>query len=1046
MRSDHRKQPQLKLPPKGPSIMYQNSRPPAKTLETRGATPHDTSFGPSAPGFAPGVPCETTETEPSALARDQKPGARSRYVVLLACAATFTLGCPNDTVTEVETDGVAGTGDGDDVGSDTTDTTDTTDSGDTGSESECGNGILEPGEECDDANDDNNDNCLNSCEEATCGDGYQGPGEGCDDGNTIDDDACSNDCSLPTCGDGLVQTGEECDDQNSDNSDDCLDTCVSASCGDSHTWTGHEECDDGNSLDDDACPQTCMNAYCGDGFVWDSQESCDDGNSSNQDGCLETCAEAFCGDGYIWEGMEECDDANRSNNDNCVEGCLEATCGDGHLNPGEGCDDGNTNDNDECTNDCKLASCGDGLVQPGEACDDGNLDDSDACLSTCVDATCGDGVIWLGNETCDDGNASNNDSCLSSCEAATCGDGFVWEGNEECDDANQSNQDPCLNSCLDAECGDGHVWSDVEECDDGNTLADDGCSSLCTKEPNPPNSRILRMEQWIDSDFRFRSIVNFSDQDIWFLGQGAVHFDGKWFTLYELPSNQNLSITEASWSLDGDIWAADSDTIYHYDGSGWATVDIGDGYLPRGVWRSPSGVIWIGTSNGDLLRSEGGANWISVTSPTDESIVSLWGVDDANIWAATGGGSILQWNGATWLEVDSAPLSYTRLRGVDQNNILAITSNTWDNRQWDGENWQHGVSMRASDIWMPSDDNQCMVGTNNGDGAVRCILGDTWPVSIEPSQGGDWIDTISQLDDDRYVVTDEEGDVHAYPDGNWYQTSFLSSQPNIHVSGVWYRSDADIWAVGSSGDIVHWEGSEWDWTQKATGIAWPAMGGYSQTAWLGRQPGTMWKFESGTWSEYAYSDSDTNINDIYLYAEGQGWAVGHDNRIHKLQDNDWSLSLGSFGPDLFGVYAYSEDLAYAVGNSGTVLRWNGQLWSKLEGLPVSDTAELKAVDGSGPNDIWVVGYGDTVLHWDGNSWTEHDISPNPFTPDPFELVDVDESGDVWVRSYNSSRVYKRSGEDWYMRTLPVRLVTSATARAGDDSRWWLGASFAQIWD
>jgi cysteine-rich repeat protein len=38
----------------------------------------------------------------------------------------------------------------------------------------CGDGIIDKdkGEQCDDGNNNNNDGCLNTCQEAFCGDGY----------------------------------------------------------------------------------------------------------------------------------------------------------------------------------------------------------------------------------------------------------------------------------------------------------------------------------------------------------------------------------------------------------------------------------------------------------------------------------------------------------------------------------------------------------------------------------------------------------------------------------------------------------------------------------------------------------------------------------------------------------------------------------------------------------------------------------------------------------------------------------------------------------
>ena len=68
-------------------------------------------------------------------------------------------------------------------------------------------------EACDDGNEVDEDTCLSSCVEARCGDGVVGPGEGCDDGNDDPTDGCKQ-CQPASCGDGVVQAGERCDDGN----------------------------------------------------------------------------------------------------------------------------------------------------------------------------------------------------------------------------------------------------------------------------------------------------------------------------------------------------------------------------------------------------------------------------------------------------------------------------------------------------------------------------------------------------------------------------------------------------------------------------------------------------------------------------------------------------------------------------------------------------------------------------------------------------------------------------------------------------------------
>jgi cysteine-rich repeat protein len=101
----------------------------------------------------------------------------------------------------------------------------------------CGDGIVRAAvEECDDGNERDDDACPRTCADAFCGDGFVQTGvevceppecpacvppncgdgvvdgfEECDDGDLDDDDGCTSLCLLPFCGDGVVQPGEVCD-------------------------------------------------------------------------------------------------------------------------------------------------------------------------------------------------------------------------------------------------------------------------------------------------------------------------------------------------------------------------------------------------------------------------------------------------------------------------------------------------------------------------------------------------------------------------------------------------------------------------------------------------------------------------------------------------------------------------------------------------------------------------------------------------------------------------------------------------------------------
>jgi cysteine-rich repeat protein len=120
----------------------------------------------------------------------------------------------------------------------------------------CGDGVLDPGEACDDGNREAGDGCGPDCQwEAFCGNGIVEEGEVCDDGNNISGDGCRSDClSDETCGNGIVDhaVGEVCD-----STPGCAPDCMSIlGCGNGVLEEG-EQCDDGNLEPYDGCGPDC---------------------------------------------------------------------------------------------------------------------------------------------------------------------------------------------------------------------------------------------------------------------------------------------------------------------------------------------------------------------------------------------------------------------------------------------------------------------------------------------------------------------------------------------------------------------------------------------------------------------------------------------------------------------------------------------------------------------------------------------------------------------------------------------------------------------
>lgn len=337
--------------------------------------------------------------------------------------------------------------------------------------------------------------------------------------------SCKSDPTVvDSCGDGFLDPGEQCDGDVGENScaslghynlqgtlacrSDCqydLTSC-GGKCGDGNTDSADGEKCDGDDLHGASCQSL--------------------GSSGGNLACTSDCqfdvtnCTNICGNGLL-EGEEACDDTNTANHDGCSSGCTIETgwectpgnssvctpiCGDSLIRGNEVCD-GLELGGATCVNlgyyagtlscglDClfELAACetagrcGDGTLQyeHGEVCDGENLDETDcvdqgyyggalACAANCQSFSetncvgrCGDNTAQTDDgEMCDGSDLAGN-SCVSlgyHGGALTC--------NTACDGFD-------LSSCISVgRCGDNILQPAFgEECEGGN-LNGATCQSL----------------------------------------------------------------------------------------------------------------------------------------------------------------------------------------------------------------------------------------------------------------------------------------------------------------------------------------------------------------------------------------------------------------------------------------------------------------------------------------------------------------------------------------------------------------------------------------
>ena len=319
------------------------------------------------------------------------------------------------------------------------------------------------------------------------------------------------DCRAPQCGDGVLDAGESCDDGNNRNGDCCTAFCemlaVGSACEDGLFCTVDDTCDaDARCIGSgDPCERPDGDANCSESCneetdACDARDpdasACDDGVYCNG---TDLCASGAC----AWHSGSPC--PAPGDDDDCMEGCNEVThaC-DAPEVPGSPCNDGRFCTTGEACNDA--GACGGGVSTCPGTDADGDCAEScdelaDSCTAFDADGSgCDDGLFCTATDVCDgrglcrglgdpcasglgDADANCSESCDEAAGACTapdldgtpCSDGLACtlaerciagtcaaSGVTSCDDANPCTDEYCA--------ADGNCLRDYNAlaCDDGN--------------------------------------------------------------------------------------------------------------------------------------------------------------------------------------------------------------------------------------------------------------------------------------------------------------------------------------------------------------------------------------------------------------------------------------------------------------------------------------------------------------------------------------------------------------------------------------------------
>lgn len=321
------------------------------------------------------------------------------------------------------------------------------------------------------------------------------------------------------------------------------------------------------------------------------------------------------------------------------------------------------------------------------------------------------------------------------------------------------------------------------------------------------------------------------------------------------------------------------------------------------------------------------------------------------------------------------------------------------------------------------EDNDCNGSTDEGGACpsgggswVSQVTGsDTWRSVTLHGDGGVWVAGASNVLRYRAPGSTSFQSYDGQCTGDWYGAWADPSTGNVSLGGtntatsyhfvgatncynLTYATDTDVkgmygvplsgggfeqYAVGFSrgtsglGHALRWTGSSFETNPTDVAPLWDvhglsrdvlfAVGGYNTTATTGPGP-RVYRFKPDTndWtSELVQNISgvvDDQLRGIWVVNPKLAYAVGESNSVLVWNGTQWSKHTSPGGnEDLLSVVAFGRNAVYATTGSGKVFRYNGSSWSQM---PATGTGSaLNDIAATSPGDIWVVGNNGKILHW-----------------------------------------------------------------------------------
>lgn len=127
---------------------------------------------------------------------------------------------------------------------------------------------------------------------------------------------------------------------------------------------------------------------------------------------------------------------------------------------------------------------------------------------------------------------------------------------------------------------------------------------------------------------------------------------------------------------------------------------------------------------------------------------------------------------------------------------------------------------------------------------------------------------------------------------------------------------------------------------------------------------------SAGWTWRSHLPQGNSLNAVWGSSPDKMWAVGDVGTVMRYQGGVWTAVAVPTSENLFGVWGTDDESVWIVGTGGTILHYEHGKWEPQMGIP---QASFLDIWGRSAADLWVVGGNDrngTIMHRSGTTWTQ----------------------------------------------------------------------------